>query len=299
MKKCVRNHPPGLVLREALGGLLRGLADAVEGFGADPAGGAHVIRVRVKRLQALSHLVPRGGAWRRRLLPPCRELKDVFAATRDATILRVLSVAYGYGGALPLPVAPAPDLARAGELVAEASSAVDALGGWRAITWDELVGRAVVSYRGARKALRAAAREGSSDAAFHRLRRRVKRLLYQCEFLGRWARADGLARDLARLGEILGELQDARITEEWLAPQQDAAEWPRLRRLRAKLRRKARRKADKTLASSPREFRRQHAVRRVGTGWDASPPCWLRPTGRASSSEVPESRAHTHPENVS
>ena len=257
MKTRVHQVVPGLALGEAMGGFLREVGEAVATYATDPAGGAHLIRVRMKRLQALSHLVPRGGAWRRQMLPLCRELKDAFAATRDATILRVLSEEHGYHGDLPPLVAPTPDLERAGVLVTAAVAALESCQEWPRTGWEELVERAARSYRLARVAWREAARKDAPDAGFHRLRRRVKRLLYQCEFLAGWADSRGIARDLERLGEVLGGLQDVCMAQAWLSSHNGTA-WPALRRLRKKLRRRALRKADKLFGTSARQFRRRH-----------------------------------------
>ncbi len=243
---------------ESLRGLLLDVAGAVEAFTEDPAGRAHFIRVRVKRLHALSHLVPRGREWQRRLMPVGRELKDAFAATRDVTILRVLSEEHGYHGELPPLVAPAPDLVRAGGLVMAATTALDTYQDWPEIGWGELAVRVARSYRLAREAWRSAACGGAPDAQFHRLRRRVKRLLYQCEFLSGWVPARGTVRQLERLGEVLGGLQDVCMAREWLGSHGEGADWPALRRLRKALRRKALRRADDLFASSTRGFCRRH-----------------------------------------
>ena len=63
MTRSPRKLAPGSALRATLRQLLREASRAVDSFHRDPAGQAHFLRTRVKRLQSLCRLVPDGGAW--------------------------------------------------------------------------------------------------------------------------------------------------------------------------------------------------------------------------------------------
>jgi hypothetical protein len=80
----------------------------LERFDDDPRDRAHFIRTRMKRLQSLSRLVPRGASWREMFLPPVRELKDLFAEFRDAGIVQALAEKYAPGEARYLRAAARP-----------------------------------------------------------------------------------------------------------------------------------------------------------------------------------------------
>lgn len=239
----------------ALRRLVREAGRAVAGFPGHEEEEAHFLRTRVKRLQSLCRLVPRGGHWREGFLPLCRELKDLFEETRDATVVRALAEAYAPGEALHLRVAAPPNLAKAEELVAAAGKALGDYPGWASVTWPDIADRAVGTYRAARRAWRDAARDRAADAAFHDWRRRTKRLLYQCEFLGGRARLVRFTRRVDRLGEVLGDFQDVCVAEEWLGKLHGLAVPPDLVRSKATLRRDALRRAPALLLPRPRDFR--------------------------------------------
>lgn len=254
-----RQHLPGPALRLALAKLLKDAARAVDGFPDDPAGTAHFVRTRVKRLQSLSRLVPCGAAWRGVFLPPCRELKDLFAETRDATIVRALADKYAPGEAAHLRAVTPPDLDRARHLAAEAGELLAAYGGWNELEWKDVADRAVGTFKAARGTWKIAARKHAPDAAFHAWRRRVKRLLYQCEYLGGRARLVRLTTRVDRLGEILGEIQDVCMAEAWLADHRGLVVPPDLPRSKEVLRQRALKSGKVLFASKPRDFRRMLA----------------------------------------
>lgn len=216
MPKARGKKSAGCQLRMALESLLQQCRDAVDSFDSDPDGSAHFIRTRAKRLQSLCRLLPRGKRWRRSFLPTCRELKDMFAEMRDATIVRHLAEHYTPGEAHHLRVVTPPDLAGAAALSRVADDALAGYPLWDGVTWCDVSDRAVGTYRAARQAWKKAACKGAPDEAFHQWRRRVKRLLYQSEFLGRRASLARFTKRVDRLGEVLGNLQDATVAADWL-----------------------------------------------------------------------------------
>lgn len=256
MTRSPRKLAPGSALRATLRQLLREASRAVEGFPRDPAGQAHFLRTRVKRLQSLCRLVPGGGAWREAFLPPCRDLKDLFAETRDATIVQGLADKYAPGEAHHLRAAMTPDLTKARHLCDFASGLLADYPDWVTIEWKDIADRAVGTYRAARETWKQARRRNAPDEAFHAWRRRVKRLLYQCEYLGGRARLARFTRRVDRLGETLGEIQDVCMAEHWLERQRGLKVPPDLPRSKKALRERALHAASVLLAPKPKEFRR-------------------------------------------
>jgi hypothetical protein len=256
MSSSPRKLAPGSALRAALRKLLREAGGALGKFPDDPAEGAHFLRTRVKRLQSLCRLVPRGAAWREMFLPPCGDLKDLFAETRDATIVQGLADKYAPGEAHHLRVARPPDLSRARHLVDFADGLLADYPDWGAIEWGDIADRAVGTYRAARGAWKEAQRRNAPDELFHNWRRRVKRLLYQCEYLGGRARLVRFTRRVDRLGETLGDIQDVCMAEAWLKKQRVFKVPPDLPRSKEALRRGALRLAPVLLGPKPKEFRR-------------------------------------------
>lgn len=249
-------RPAGAALRSSLAKLLREASRATDTFAEDPEEKAHLIRTRAKRLQSLGRLVPRGREWRASFLPPILAFKEVFAETRDAGIVRALAEKYAPGEARHLRKASPPDLEAAALAVAAARSALSAYPSWDDVRWRDLMDRAEGTYRAARCFRREATRRGASDAVFHEWRKRVKRLLYQCEFLGARAKLACIKRRADRLGNVLGELQDDTMAEVWLRTH--GVEIPHgLPMRKAHLRRKALRLGAELFGSKPRDFRRR------------------------------------------
>lgn len=255
MRPSPRKFAPGSALRAALRQLLRQALRAIEKFPHDPAGQAHFVRTRVKRLQSLSRLVSRSKVWQETFLEPCRALKDLFAETRDVTIVQGFADKYAPGEAHHLRASLPPDLFEARRL---AESAVDLLADdpyWVKVEWNEIAHRAVDTYRAARAAWKKAKRRNAPDEVFHAWRRRVKRLLYQCEYLGGRARLVRFIRRVDRLGEVLGDMQDMCLAERWLKKQKSLRVPPDLSRSKESMRRAALRLAPLLLGSSPKVFR--------------------------------------------
>jgi CHAD domain-containing protein len=247
---------PGSALRAALRRLLREATRAIEKFPQDPAGQAHFLRTRVKRLQSLCRLVPRAAAWREIFLPPCRDLKDLFAETRDATIVRGFAEQYAPGEAHHLRAALPPDLAKARHLAEGARDLLADYPDWVTVEWKDIADRAVGTYRTARAGWKEAGRRNAPDEAFHGWRRRVKRLLYQCEYLGGRARLVRFTQRVDRLAETLGDIQDVCMAEAWLKKQRGLKVPPDLARSKDTLRRAALRLAPVLLGPKPKDFRR-------------------------------------------
>lgn len=255
MSGSPRKVPAGMALRSALARLLRETSRAVERFDTDPPSRAHFIRTRMKRVQSLARLVPKGASWREMFLPPCRELKDLFAEMRDACIVRMLAGKYAPGEARHLRAAARPDLRRAAHLAEFAAGVLSDYPAWKTVGWDAIADRASETYRAARNGWKEARQSGAPDAVFHEWRRRVKRLLYQCEYLGGRARLVRLTARVDRLGETLGEIQDVCLAEDWIA--QHVGKVPRdLPRSKKALRRRSLEQGDKLFAAKPRAFRK-------------------------------------------
>ena len=256
MTRSPRKLAPGPALRAALRQLLRESVRAVDAFDDDPAEQAHFLRTRVKRLQSLCRLVPDGRSWREKFLPPCRDLKDLFAETRDATIVQGLADKYAPGQAHHLRAALRPDLTKARHLCDYAAGLLAEYPDWVTIEWPDIADRAVGTYRAAREGWKEAQRRNAPDEAFHGWRRRVKRLLYQCEYLGGRARLVRFTRRVDRLGETLGDIQDVCMAEAWLEKQKGLKIPPDLPRSKDALRREALRLAPALLTPKPKDFRR-------------------------------------------
>ena len=245
----------GLALRSALARLLREVSRALKTFDRDQSAKAHFIRTRVKRLQSLSRLAPKGASWRRNFLPPCRRLKDVFSEMRDADVTQAVAGQYAPGEACHLRAVMRPDILRAAQLAEFASGVLSDYTRWETMDWKSIADRSVGTYRAARRHWKRARRAKASDAAFHRWRRRVKRLLYQCEYLGGCARLARLTGHVRRLGGMLGDIQDLRVAEEWLARRTGGVSADLPRRKMA-LRRRALACGEKLFAARPCEFRK-------------------------------------------
>ena len=255
MIRFPRTPAPGRALQGALRQLLREVLRALGSFDRDPPARAHFVRTRVKRLQSLSRLAPKGAVWRGMFLPPCRELKDLFAEMRDADVIRVLAERYAPGEAGHLRAVARPDILRATHLAEFATGVLSDYPSWRVVEWEAIADRAVGTYRAARRHWKRARRAKAPDEAFHGWRRRVKRLLYQCEYLGGCARLARLKSRVDRLGETLGEIQDVCMAEEWLA-QHAGGVHEDLARRKMTLRRRALVRGEKLFAARPRAFRK-------------------------------------------
>jgi hypothetical protein len=244
----------GPVLRLAMEHLLAEAGKGVAEFDQKPEDSAHFIRTRVKRLQSLSRLVPRGREWRQGFLVPCRELKDLFAEVRDATIVRGLAERFAPGEAAHLRAVEGPDLAVARSLIRAAEKSLHDFPDWEKIGVEGLEARFAGTYRAAREAGKSARRARVRDAVFHNWRRRVKRLLYQSEFLERGKKSAKLTTKIDRLGEVLGELQDICMAEEWLSRHGIKSPPEDLARSKEHIRRQALQLGEKLFRQKPAEL---------------------------------------------
>lgn len=245
----------GTTLRSALARLLREVSRALETFDRDPSAKAHFIRTRVKRIQSLSRLAPKGASWRGKFLPPCRKLKDIFSEMRDTDVAHAVAGQYAPGEACHLRAAMRPDIRRAMHLAEFAAGVLSDYTQWKTMDWESIADRSVGTYRAARRHWKRARRTNAPDAAFHRWRRRVKRLLYQCEYLGGCTRLARLTGLVERLGGALGDIQDLCVAEDWLALRTGGVPADLPRRKMA-LRRRALARGEKLFAARPREFRK-------------------------------------------
>lgn len=250
-----RKTSAGMALRSSLAKLIRETARSLDLFDDDPHERAHFVRTRMKRLQSLARLVPGGASWREMFLPPCREIKDIFAEMRDADIVKALAEKYAPGEARHLRAASRPDVRRAAHLAEFAGGVLSDYPAWKTAGWKAIADRAETTYRTAREGWKKARRSGAPDAAFHEWRRRVKRLLYQCEYLGGRTRLVRFMARVDRLGETLGEIQDVCMAEDWIG--QHVGKVPRdLPRSKKTLRRRSLGQGEKLFAAKPRDFRK-------------------------------------------
>lgn len=250
------NTNAGIALRAALLKLLRAVRRAVDSFSEDPSTKAHAIRTRIKRAQALARLVPDASQWRGEFLQICGEVKDLFAPCRDAEILASLVEKYALGEAFQLDRPSEPDLNLAAMSADRALGHIVRCSKWPSIEWRGLSGRAAETYRAARNAWKHARRTNATDAAFHKFRRKLKRLLYQLEHMGSRIHLMRLTRRLDRLGEILGEIQDICLAEDWLKRELRVAGPADLARSKASLRRDALKRAEALFSPRTKDFRR-------------------------------------------
>ena len=256
MTSRISRRSSGDALHSALARLLREAGDAVRDYDKDPESSAHFVRTRVKRLQALGRLVPAAGYWRKEFLRPLREMKDLFGAVRDATILRALAEKFAPAYAVRLVPPARPDLSRAALLVETATRMLPSCSEWSEVERRKVADRAACTYRAARKAWKAAARRNVPDAAFHEWRRRVKRLFFQCEFLGGGVTLARITRRADRLGEVLGEIQDVCVAEDWLSRNCGLTIPADLPRSKEEIRGEALRLGRVLFSPKPRDFRR-------------------------------------------
>lgn len=246
----------GIALRAALTKLLREVRRSVATFPDDPSAKAHFIRTRIKRLQSLSRLMPHASLWRKEFLQLCGRLKDLFAPMRDSTILAGLAEKYAPGAVLRLKSPAVPDLEVAARIALHAVEQIELYTDWSSIKWGGISHRAAVTYRTARDAWKQARRTNAPDEALHLFRRRLKRLLYQCEYLGGRIRLARFTRRIERVGETLGEIQDICLAEDWLNRQRGIAVPADLSRTKATLRRDALRRAESLMSPRARDFRK-------------------------------------------
>lgn len=249
------NIKTGSALRAALIKLLGEVRRSLDTFCDDPSAKAHFIRTRIKRLQSLSQLIPHAPLWRKEFRHICMGIKDLFAPLRDWSILRGLAETYAPGQALLLEPPAAPDLEEAARISGQALKQIELYTHWDSVKWRGILLRATATYRVARGAWKHARRTNAPDDAFHLFRRRLKRLLYQCEYLTENIRLARFTKRVDRLGGILGDIQDICLAEDWLKNQRGIAVPADLSRSKAKLRRDSLRRAETLLSPRAKDFR--------------------------------------------
>ncbi len=211
--KAARESEPGFEreIGAELRRLVRVVRREVAALPEDTEARIHAIRTGMKRARAWLRLRP-GKASRAPLDAAMRQLKDVFAAPRDALVRtrareRWLGRKPAAGATLPLPAA----ISRQAEALAER---VDA--GVRALDWPApdraaLLRRWEEECRREQRAARRAARDGGARR-FHRWRARAKVLAYQGELLSPLAgRVSRETKRAHRLGVCLGHEHDLTL----------------------------------------------------------------------------------------
>ena len=184
----------------------------LDSLAARPARAMHSTRTRMKNLRALLLLVkPRIPKPERKAVGTLAgALKDAFSGQRDAHVIAELRVKFS-----GLRESPAKKNAATRNVVGDRTAKADASRlirmvsklGLNGLTWADVIGGYLQSYRAGRKTMKACARKPGVKA-FHAWRKPVKELFYQSQVL---QPLDGMKhrRNAAeRLGDRLGKVND-------------------------------------------------------------------------------------------
>ena len=184
----------------------------LDSLAARPARAMHSTRTRMKNLRALLLLVkPRIPKPERKAVGTlAAALKDAFSGQRDAHVIAELRVKFS-----GLRESPAKKNAATRNVMGDRTAKADASRLIRMVsklelnglTWADVIGGYLQSYRAGRKAMKACARKPGVKA-FHAWRKPVKELFYQSQVL---QPLDGMKhrRNAAeRLGDRLGTVND-------------------------------------------------------------------------------------------
>ena len=180
-----------------------------------PERSIHALRTRMKNLRALLLLV------KSRIAKPARKavaalagrLKDAFSEQRDAHVIAALRAKFpGLGDSAPGRKAAPPDPGAGKTAKAGASSLIRMVSklGLHGLTWADISGGYLRSYRAGRKAMKACER-GQTAKAFHKWRQPVKEMFYQSQVL---QPLDGMKQRRSaaeRLSDRLGEMNDLQM----------------------------------------------------------------------------------------
>ena len=187
----------------------------LDALAARPVRAIHSLRTRMKNLRALLLLV------KMRIPKPSRKtvaalagaLKDAFAGQRDAHVIAALRAKFpGLRESGTKEKAAPQNAERDRTAKADASRLIRMVSKLtlNGLTWADVIGAYLRSYRAGRKAMKACERERSAET-FHDWRRPVKELFYQSQVL---QPLDGMRerRSTAeRLGDRLGEMNDLHL----------------------------------------------------------------------------------------
>lgn len=215
---------PGRGLKQVLRSLARLLRENVEKLPDDPARRIHDMRVCAKKLRSLSRLGRPALARRelRQLADSLRKLKDAFAGSRDAEVMRSCLKSLRPAGQaeeiarqLGLPEAEDSLKIPAGRFVQQAEKLESDV---EALELEKLERRSVEknflnTYRRAQKLMRQC-RKSRNDVRMHEWRKRVKDFFYQATALSSLAFLAKMVPRADRLAEILGEYHDLAILAE-------------------------------------------------------------------------------------
>ena len=184
----------------------------LDSLAARPARAMHSTRTRMKNLRALLLLVkPRISKPERKAVGTLAgALKDAFSGQRDAHVIAELCVKFS-----GLRESPAKKNTATRNVVGDRTAKADASRlirmvsklGLNGLTWADVIGGYLQSYRAGRKAMKACERKPGVKA-FHAWRKPVKELFYQSQVL---QPLDGMKhrRNAAeRLGDRLGKVND-------------------------------------------------------------------------------------------
>ncbi|MEO6784668.1 MAG: CHAD domain-containing protein [Chthoniobacteraceae bacterium] len=175
----------------------------------------HSLRTRMKNLRALLLLVkPRiPKAERKAVATLAGKLKDAFSEQRDAYVVAILCAKFpGLRDSAAKGKVTPQNAARDRAAKVNGSRLIRMVSklGLHGLTWADVIGGYLQSYRAGRKAMKECKREETAKA-FHEWRRPVKELFYQSQVL---QPLDGMKhrRNAAeRLGDRLGELNDLHM----------------------------------------------------------------------------------------
>lgn len=187
----------------------------LDSLAARPVRAIHSLRTRMKNLRALLLLVrqriPKQA--RKAVAVLAGELKDAFSEQRDAQVIAALRVKFPDLRNSNAKEKVAPQNADRDRMAkADASRLIRMLTkiGLSGLTWADVIGGYLRSYRAGRKAMKACEREQSAKS-FHEWRRPVKELFYQSQALQPLDRMKHRRGAAERLGDRLGEMNDLQM----------------------------------------------------------------------------------------
>ena len=180
-----------------------------------PLRAIHSLRTRMKNLRALLLLVKQRipNQSRKAVAALAGVLKDAFSEQRDAQVITSLRAKFPglrNSGAKENVAPQNVDRDRAAKADASRLIRMVSKHGLHGLTWADVIGGYLRSYRAGRKAMKASEREQSAKS-FHEWRRPVKELFYQSQVL---QPLDGMKQRRSaaeRLSDRLGEMHDLHL----------------------------------------------------------------------------------------
>ncbi len=229
----------------------------LDALAARPVRAIHALRTRMKNLRALLLLV------RPRMTKPVRKavaelagaLKDAFAEQRDAQVVSSLRAKFPGLGESSGNDDPAKHAERDKAAKADAGRLIRTVSklGLHGLTWADVLGGYLRSYRTGRKAMKACEREPCAES-FHEWRRPVKDLFYQSQALQPLDGMKQRRRTAERLGDRLGEMNDLEMLRRTAAKSRIKRAVRRIEKRQRELRPAIFKAAEKLFGGHPREI---------------------------------------------